>query len=414
MTPQQQLQQKYDAAVAERSTLMSRFGQLAAAEGRPLGPGEVAAIDAVTREANGYHRRLTEMQTTANQSAAIERLSPAIYSSSTSGGGNGGGGNGRGSLGQQFVNSEAYRAAISPTRTRDWQTPAVEIPLQATTLDESAGSGGPLVLPDTQAGIIPLPTRRLVVADLLAPGTTTSTLISFMKEKTFTNAAAAVAQGAAKPETTLVFENATSKVEKVAHWIPVTDEILQDVAQMSSYLDARMRRGVDLAEDDELLNGSGVTPHLAGLLHLTAPAAPLARTTQTNVEALLQQASAIELATGLVVDAFVLNPAQWLTALLLKTTDGAYLSGSPFDAPRQPALWGRKVAISSAIVAGTGLVGCFATGGAQLFRHGGMRVDVSNSHSDFFVKNLIAVRAETRVALAVYRESAFGLVTNLS
>src|SRR5262249_3527123 len=138
-----------------------------------------------------------------------------------------------------------------------------------TTLTEDPASGGGLVVPDVQPGIIPLPTRKIVVADLLAPGTTTSNAVTFMEETTFTNAAAPVAEGTAKPESALVFTQKTESVRKLAHWLPVTDEILEDVAQLTSYINQRLRLGVQLAEDDQLLNGNGTAPNLLGLLNRT-------------------------------------------------------------------------------------------------------------------------------------------------
>ena len=81
--------------------------------------------------------------------------------------------------------------------------------------------------------------------------------------------------------------------------------------------------------------------------------------------------------------------------------------------PQPTSLWGLNVAVSPVIPLGTALVGCFKTA-AMLFRRGGLRVEVSNSYSDFFIKNLVAIRAEERLALAVYRPSAFGSVTGLS
>jgi hypothetical protein len=48
------------------------------------------------------------------------------------------------------------------------------------------------------------------------------------------------------------------------------------------------------------------------------------------------------------------------------------------------------------------------------WRTTGIRVEASNSHASFFINNLVAIRAEERLALAVYREAAFGLVTGLN
>ena len=56
--------------------------------------------------------------------------------------------------------------------------------LRAATLTSDPASGGALIVPDYQPGLVALPTRRTVVADLIAPGTTSGNLISYMKEKT--------------------------------------------------------------------------------------------------------------------------------------------------------------------------------------------------------------------------------------
>jgi HK97 family phage major capsid protein len=77
-----------------------------------------------------------------------------------------------------------------------------------------------------------------------------------------------------------------------------------------------------------------------------------------------------------------------------------------------PQLWGKRVAVTPAMAATTALVGAFQQGG-QIFRKGGLTVEASNSHADFFQRNLTAIRAEERLELAVYRPGAFGTVTNL-
>ncbi len=137
----------------------------------------------------------------------------------------------------------------------------------AATLDETAASGGDLIITQYQPGILPLLFKRLVVADLLASGTTETNSISYMKETTFTNAAAAVAEGAPKPESTLAFDLVNDLVVKIAHWLPVTDEMLDDVLQIRSYIDARLQLGLSIAEEDQLLNGSGTAPNMTGLLN---------------------------------------------------------------------------------------------------------------------------------------------------
>lgn len=320
------------------------------------------------------------------------------------------------SLGAQFVNDPQFRDFIKAgghRRTQAWATPEVELlDMQATTLDTSSGSGGPLIIPDTQAGIVPLLFKRLVVADLIAPGSTDGNVIQYMKETTFTNAAAAVAEAGTKPESTLVYAAATSAVRKIAHWIPVTEEMLEDFAQTQSLIDARLRLGLAIAEEDQLLNGNGTPPALLGLMNLAGLTAAQARGADSNADAIFKQITTIATTVFVQPDGIVMNPANWQTVQLTKNAAGNYLGSGPW-APAQPAnLWGLPVAVTPSIVANTALVGAFRSA-AQIFRKSGVRVEASNSHASFFVTNLVAIRCEERLALVSYRDAAFGKVTGL-
>jgi HK97 family phage major capsid protein len=111
-------------------------------------------------------------------------------------------------------------------------------------------------------------------------------------------------------------------------------------------------------------------------------------------------------------DGVVINPANWQTIQLMKDANGQYYGSGPFAPAVQATIWGLPAVKTPTIAAGTALVGAFQSS-AQVFRKGGIRVEASNSHNDFFQKNLVALRAEERLALAVYRPAAFGTVTGL-
>lgn len=324
------------------------------------------------------------------------------------------------SLGAQFIESPAYDwiKTSKGVRGSAWNSPVFEstpsiFQMGATTLDTTSGSGGPLIISDYQAGITPLLFKRLVVADLIASGTTDSNSITYMKETTFTNAAAPTTEGAAKPESTLVFAQVNDLVQKIAHFLPVTEEMLEDVAQIRSYIDARLRLGVQLTEEDQLLNGSGTPPAIRGILNRSGLTAAQARGTDTNADAIFKQITTIATTVFVDPDGIVMNPANWQTVQLAKDANGQYYGMGPFAAAQTRTLWGLRVVTTPTIVANTALVGDFG-GSAQVFRKGGIRVEASNSHQDYFVKNLVAIRAEERLALAVYRPAAFGTVTGLN
>jgi HK97 family phage major capsid protein len=373
-------------------------------QSRGVDAGTLAA--AVTK-ATGLKAQLDRAKGDANMTAAIDRIT---------GGMNGnGGGRGLPSLGQQFIDSEAGQYLIKNRGkfpTGQWTSPASE--LMAAVLSEDAASGGDLVITDYQRDILGLPMRPPRIEDLIAPGQTDSNTIGYMKETQATNAADSVAEGAPKPESTLIFDAVTDPVRKIPTWIPVTDEMLEDVPTMRSYIDARLRLFVNLALDDQLLNGSTTAPDIIGFLNRTGLATAVVRAgSVTNADAVLDQITAIESATFMPVDGIVMHPTNWKTIQQSKDGNGQYYGGGPLASPARPVLWGRPVAVTSAIALGTALVGAFRMG-SQLFNRGGMRVEASNSHSDFFTRNLVAIRAERRAALAVYRPSAFGTVTSLT
>jgi HK97 family phage major capsid protein len=328
----------------------------------------------------------------------------------------------RRTIGQQFIqNADVLQFLKNGGHRRNgaWASPPVECvgPLRATTLTEDPASGGKLIIPQYLPGILPVLFKRLMVADLMASGTATSNAIIYMIETAFTNAAAPTAEGSAKPESALTFDQHTDAVSKIAHWLPVTEEMLEDVSAIQSYIDARLILGVQLAEEDQLLNGNGTAPNLLGVMNRVGLAAPVVRNgaatpPETNADAILRQISAIATSAFVYPDGVVMNPANWFTIATSKTTTGEYLGGGPFVSLPTASIWGTPVAVTPSIVANTALVGAFGTM-SQVFRRGGLRVEASNSHQDFFIKNLVAIRAEERLALAVYRPGAFGKVTGL-
>jgi HK97 family phage major capsid protein len=234
-----------------------------------------------------------------------------------------------------------------------------------------------------------------------------------MLEQTFTNAAATVSEAAAKPESALVFNQVTEHVTKIAHWLPVTEEMLEDVSQIAAYIDTRLRLGLDLVEEDQLLNGNGVAPNLTGIINRTGVlTSALGAAPDTAADAIYRALVTVFTTSWVMPDAIVMNPINWKTITLMKDTLGRYIGGGPFDSPADQMLWGLRVVVTPVIAAGTALMGAFATQ-AQVWTRGTTRVEASNSHQDFFIKNLVAIRGERREALAVYRPSAFITITGL-
>lgn len=388
--------------------------------GRLMTKEEKGAVQALIDEGKAIKDKLDHAQGDASMIAAIAALTAGMDGHGDSGGHQRPGRMTReivASLGQQYVNSPEWKAFMKSgphsSTGGAWSSPAVDLDMAATLMDTTAGSGGPLIVPEYLPGIQPVLFRRLTVADLIASGTTDSNAIIYMKELAATNAAAATTEGALKPESTITFVQATDPVQKIATFLSVTEELMEDAKAMASYLDARLRLFIGLAEEDELLNGSGTPPHLRGIMNRTGLTTAQARGADTNIDALFKAYTTLASTIFVMPDGFVMNPINWQTVQLTKNANGNYLGMGPWVGAQQPTLWGLPGAITPAIAANTGLIGAFRTQ-AQFFRKGGLRVETSNSHSDYFQRNQIAVRAEERGALCVYREAAFEKITGLN
>lgn len=328
----------------------------------------------------------------------------------------------RKSLGEQFVESKGYKGLVQNGLKGNWSSGDIEV---KTTLTEgTSGSPGPgyapvTAVPQLQPGIVDIRFAELVIADLFPNGTTDATLIRYLVETAVTNAATAVAEGQLKPESAISFDKVDEVLHKIPTFLPVSDEMLEDWGQIRSYIDARLMLFVRQSEQAQVLSGDGTGANMVGLLNRPGLATSIAKGSapstgsDNSMDAVYRQITQIRTTAFLEPDAVVVEPVAWENIILSKNTQGAYYANGPFVGNQPATLWGKKVAITPAMPSGDALVGAFAQGG-QIFRKGGLTVEASNSHADFFQRNLTAIRAEERLALAVYRPGAFGTVTGLN
>lgn len=305
--------------------------------------------------------------------------------------------------GQRFTENEQFKAFAGETRPRGRCIVEVK-DISSLTTDE-AGSVGQLVENDTRVAPVALPQRRMTIRSLLAQGRTNSNTIEFDREKVFTNSAAPVAEGAAKPQSELQFEEATAPVRTIAHWMRASVQILADAPALQSIIDQRLRYGLALAEEAQLLNGSGSGQNLTGLVtaataysaSFTAPA------TATMIDTLRLGMLQVALAE-FPPNGIVLNPIDWAYIELLKDAESRFLIGNP-QGTLSPTLWGLPVVATQAMTVDKFLIGAFDMA-AQIFDRQDATVEVSTEDQDNFVKNKVTIRAEERLALAIYRPQA--------
>lgn len=273
-------------------------------------------------------------------------------------------------------------------------------------------------LGQTQYGqVVPAALRRPVVADLFASGSMSQASLTYYTQGAVTGDFAPVAEAGTKPNIDFAFATVTETLSKLAGVTKISDEMSEDAPYIESVIRAQLLLRLALVEEAQLLNGSGTAPNLTGILNRTGVQTEASAASADNIDAIFRATTKVQTVSQLSADGVVMHPNDYQTMRLSTDANGQYFAGGPFTGAygsggvvEQPGLWGQRTIVTSAIPAGTVLVGAFGTAG-QVFRKGGVRVEATNSNENDFVNNLVAIRAEERLALAVYIPTAFVRVT---
>ncbi|MDO7841086.1 phage major capsid protein [Sphingomonas immobilis] len=308
------------------------------------------------------------------------------------------------SMGEQVGASEAVKS-FAENGARG----TIRIPIEQKAITSASVSAGALSRPERLAEIVSLPMRRMRVRDLLMPGRTNSASIEYPKQTSRVNNAAPVAEQAEKPASSYTWTVATANVRTIAHWVPVSRQAMDDTPQLESLIDGELRYGLDIVEEAQLLLGDGTGQNLYGLIPqavafaapagITAPGATGNGSVDMLRLAMLQAELAEYPATG-----HVLNPIDWAIIELSKDTQGGYLFANPQQLAG-PTMWGLPVVPTQAIAQDKFLTGAFNMA-AQIFDRMDTEVLISSEDRDNFITNMLTVRAERRLALAVKRGAA--------
>ncbi|QTK78317.1 phage major capsid protein [Agrobacterium tumefaciens] len=312
------------------------------------------------------------------------------------------------SLGDMVIDSADYKAGMLTGASRGSirvKADRAAITSANTTVGAGRSQGTSLVPGARVPGIFGLPERTLTIRDLVLPGTTTSSSVEYVKETGFTNNAAPVAEGTQKPYSDLTFDMTSAPVRTIPHLFKASRQILDDAPALRSYIDGRARYGLRFAEENQLLNGSGTGQNLHGLVpQATAFNPAFSVADETGIDrlrlAILQVVLAEYPAT-----AFVLNPIDWTKIELTKDAGGNYIIGNP-QGSLTPTLWNLPVVSTQAMAAGEFLTGAFSFA-AQIYDRMEIEVLLSSENVDDFEKNMFTIRAEERLAFAVYRPESF-------
>jgi HK97 family phage major capsid protein len=317
----------------------------------------------------------------------------------------------RKSIGEAFIASDAflkYNRAAKSSPEVELEMKSIVIPnAELKTTFDTATSYQPQAI---RTGFISeYPTRPIAVINIIPQGTTTQNAVVYMEETTYTNNAAETAESGAYGAAAIAFTERSAPVRKIAVYIPITDELMEDAAQAADYVNNRLGFMVRQRLDSQLIVGDGNAPNLEGILN-TSNVQTQALGADSEADAAHKAMTKVQAVGFADPDYHVLHPYNWQKIRLVKTSTGEYIYGAPWEAGRG-TLWGLPVLATTAITQGTGLTGAF-TPWCQFFTKKDLAVSVGFIN-DNFINGLQCLRAEIRGAFPKYRPTAFCKYTGL-
>ncbi len=313
-------------------------------------------------------------------------------------------------IGEMFVESEQFKNIGNGSRSSGKVMVGTLHQGRKTAIVSTPGQNQPLVVPTFVPGIIPTALQPLTIRDLFPNLPTVSNLIYYVQETSYTNNAAPqgigsspqVYENVVKAESALAFNLLYAPVQTIAHWIPASRQILADAPALRGYIDARLLYGLKIAEESQILNGTGTGASLKGLLTAaTAYNTGLNVGGDTKIDTILRAGTQVK-ASFYPWEFTIMNPSDWTAIQLIKTvgsvSSGQYIFADPHAIGPQ-SLWGRPVVESYSMAEGNFVVGSRMA--ATIWDRDDATVEVSLEHADFFVRNMAAILCEERMGLTV-------------
>ncbi len=242
-----------------------------------------------------------------------------------------------------------------------------------------------------------------------------------MEQTTRTQNAAEKGEGVTYAESAFEYTERESPVRKITTSIPVTDEQLQDVGEVAAILDSELRVDIRTRLDQQIWDGDGSAPNLAGFFdyaaaaHVNGDIQTLAQNAggvgDSIFDAVFSAMTAVRTTGRAQPNLIVLHPTDWAIVRLARTDLGEFVMGPPSQAGAS-TLFGLPVVQVEAGSAGTGLVGDFANYCYIAERRG---IDVQAGYvGNQFLDGKKSLRADIRVAFVLRRPAAFCAMTALA
>jgi HK97 family phage major capsid protein len=255
------------------------------------------------------------------------------------------------------------------------------------------------------------PTRPVHIRQLIPQGSTSSDVIRFVKESGYSNGAATAAEGSTLAQSDFDMTASDSNVRKIGTYFRISEEMLADTPQLTSYISARAPEKLLNVEDTQILTGNGSAPNLSGIITDAADfdvssGGAFYQSVESANEFDVLVASLNQLALSNYQASYILlHPTDFHKILLLKDSQNNYLKDQVYSG-LQPNFMGVPVIINNAISAGSFLCGNFNVG-SQLWIRDNVNVEFFREDGTNVRDGFVTVRVSERIALTNYLPNAF-------
>jgi HK97 family phage major capsid protein len=301
-------------------------------------------------------------------------------------------------------------ASFQDLVARSGGTARIPLPMDLKTAVTSAAVGtatSGVLNQQRAAGVVPEARRSLKLYQMFSKYAATATAVDYVKVNTFAKIVSPQVEAAAKAETELTFATVSVPIRTIATWIPATKQVLDDSNSLRAAIEGALVFSLQEEVEDQILAGDNTGVNLNGLTTQAAAfSTALLGSSFSRSDVIARAIQQIMASNEVEPNFVVMNPADWIAVTLEKDSQKQYIFGPP-NQQRERSLHGLDVVVSSGMSAGYFLVGSTSSQAAAIFEREGISVEISTEHSDYFTKNMVAIRAETRLALVVFRPNAY-------
>ena len=298
--------------------------------------------------------------------------------------------------------------ALDSMRNGGTRSSAFEIKADMTV---AADFTGDVIPPQRVPGYKFDPTTPQNIRQLIPVGSTNSDVVKYVKESGYSNGAAAAAEGATLAQSDFDMTATDANVRKIGTYLRISDEMLADTPQITSYLSARVPAKLMEIEDDQILGGNGSAPNLDGFYNSSSDFDVSSNgkfyqsvESANEFDVLVAALNQLQI-SNYKADYIMLNPTDFHKILLLKDSTNNYLKDQVYQG-LQPNFLGVPIAVNNEVNPGTFFVGNFGQS-AQLWVRDNVSVEFFSEDGTNVRDGFVTVRVSERVALTNYLPNAF-------